>query len=42
MGKTTIQVSAYVKEKLDAIKKRNGHSSQDSVLRYLLNKAEES
>ena len=38
---TTIQVSEYVKSKLDKIKKRNGHTSYDSVLRYLLNKGGE-
>lgn len=37
---TTIQVSQFVKEKLDRIKERNGHTSMDSVLRYLLNEAE--
>jgi len=42
MDTTTIQVSNYVKKKLDNIKNRNGHSSQDSVLRYLINKAGES
>lgn len=41
MKVTTIQVSEYVKERLDKIKRRNGHTSMDSVLRYLLNKADE-
>jgi len=31
-----IRVSRQVKEKLDEIKKRNGHSSYDSVIRELL------
>lgn len=38
---TTIQVSEYVKKILDGIKTRNGHTSQDSVVRYLINKAGE-
>jgi hypothetical protein len=38
---TTIQVSDYVKKELDKIKKRNGHSTYDSVVRYLLMKAGE-
>ena len=38
---TTIQVSDYVKERLDKIKKRNGHTSYDSVLRYLLTRSGE-
>ena len=38
----TVGVSNHVKEKLDNIKKRNGHTSLDSVMRYLLNKAGES
>ena len=33
--------SDYVREKLDKIKKRNGHTSYDSVIRYLLSKAGE-
>jgi len=38
---TTVQVSDYVKHLLDGIKKRNGHSSFDSVIRHLLEKAGE-
>lgn len=36
-----IKVSEYVKERLDSIKSRNGHTSLDSVIRYLLMKAKE-
>jgi len=36
METTTIQISKHVKKKLDELKKRNGHTSYDSVLRYLL------
>ena len=39
---TTVGLSDYVKKKLDKIKERNGHTSQDSVIRYLLDKAGES
>jgi len=35
---TTIQVSIFVKKLLDDIKETNGHTSYDSVLRYLLSK----
>ena len=35
-----IRISKQVKKKLETIKERNGHSSMDSVLRYLINKAE--
>lgn len=38
---THIRVSDYVKEKLDEIKKRNGHSSHDSVLRFLISNSED-
>lgn len=40
MDKTTIQVSKYVKKKLDEIKERNGHSSMDSTIRSLINECE--
>jgi len=33
---STLAVSEYVKNKLDQIKLRNGHTSYDSVLRTLL------
>jgi len=32
----TIGISEYVKGKLDDLKRRYGHTSYDSVLRYLL------
>lgn len=32
----TLAVSKHVKEKIDQIKRRNGHTSHDSVLRTLL------
>ena len=38
---TTIWVSRQVKDKLEEIKRRNGHSSFDSVIRYLLMRAGE-
>jgi len=38
---TTVQVSEYVKKILDGIKMRNGHTSMDSVIRHLINKAGE-
>jgi len=31
-----IRISEYVKERLEKIKRRNGHTSIDSVIRYLL------
>lgn len=40
MGET-IKVSDQVKKKLDDIKERNGHTSMDSVVRYLLTKSKE-
>lgn len=33
---TTIQVSDHVKAQLDEIKERNGHTSMDSVVRFLI------
>lgn len=39
--KTTIQLSRYVQKRLEDIKNRNGHTSYDSVIRYLLNKTGE-
>ena len=36
-----VGVSEQVKKVLDEIKKRNGHTSYDSVIRYLLMKAGE-
>ena len=41
MGGTTIWVSKQIKGVLDEIKKRNGHTTYDSVIRYLLMKAGE-
>jgi predicted CopG family antitoxin len=41
MNGKTIKVSQQVYEKLKSIKQRNGHTSVDSVLRYLLTKAGE-
>ena len=38
MSTEGIKVSRQVKEKLDEIKKRNGHSSYDSVIRELISK----
>jgi len=35
-----IRVSEQVKERLEEIKKRNGHTSLDSVIRYLLMEVE--
>jgi len=37
-----IRISENVKKKLEEIKRRNGHTTMDSVIRYLLNKAGES
>ena len=39
--RTTIKVSEQVKAALDRIKERNGHTSYDSVIRYLLWRAGE-
>jgi len=36
-----IRISKQVKTRFEEIKKRDGHSSMDSVARYLLNKAGE-
>jgi hypothetical protein len=36
-----IRITQKVQEKLDEIKKRNGHQSYDSVIRYLLEKSGE-
>jgi len=36
-----IGVSEYVKDRLESIKKRNGHTSFDSVIRYLLTRSGE-
>jgi len=33
---TTIGVSRYVKDQLDALKKRNGHTSMDSLMRAMI------
>jgi predicted CopG family antitoxin len=41
MNGKTIKVSQQVYDKLESIKQRNGHTSVDSVLRYLLMKAGE-
>lgn len=41
MEGTTVKVSNQVKKVLDDIKDRNGHSSMDSVIRYVLIKAKE-
>ena len=41
MKSTTIWVSKQVKERLERIKKRNGHKTFDGVIRYLLMKAGE-
>jgi len=41
MEGTTVKVSNQVKKVLDNIKNRNGHSSMDSVIRYVLIKAKE-
>jgi len=38
---SALRVSEYVKEKLDKIKKRDKHTTYDSVVRYLLLKAGE-
>ena len=37
-----IRVSEQVKKQLDEIKGRNGHTSHDSVMRFLLSEAEHS
>jgi len=42
MNMPLIRVSEQVKEKLEEIKKGDGHTSVDSVLRYLLERAGES
>jgi len=39
--RTTILVSLKTKRMLDRIKERNGHTSLDSVIKYLLMKAGE-
>ncbi|MHA1263499.1 MAG: hypothetical protein ACTSSA_15735, partial [Candidatus Freyarchaeota archaeon] len=38
---TTIWLSIKVKEELDKIKDRNGHSNYDSVLRFLINNSKD-
>lgn len=37
----TVHVSEYVKEELDGVKEREGHSSLDSVIRTVLQEYED-
>ena len=41
MDDRMVRVSDYVYERLEIIKRRDGHKSFDSVIRYLLMKAGE-